>query len=73
MAWSEAPGKYIAEDYLIWPQWEWVCLIFQRLDAPERWNDWRAPSQKQRGEEMEKILERGDKGQHLGCEKITNT
>jgi len=31
---TKAPGTYIAEDCLALPQWERLCLILQRLDAP---------------------------------------
>jgi hypothetical protein len=34
MGQSKAPGTYIAEFCLVGPQWEKVCLIFQRLEAP---------------------------------------
>ena len=29
-----SPGTYVAEDCLVWPQWERMCLILERLDAP---------------------------------------
>ena len=28
------PPPYVVEDYLVWPQWERMCLIPQSLDAP---------------------------------------
>jgi len=33
-----APAAYIAEDCLIWYQWEWRCFILRRLDAAEKGN-----------------------------------
>jgi hypothetical protein len=30
MSWSEAPNTYIAEDCLVWPQWEKTCLTLER-------------------------------------------
>jgi len=47
-----APTTYVAEDGLLWPQWEGMCLVLWRLDAPEkgdatgvRWEwVWGAPS-----------------------------
>jgi hypothetical protein len=32
--WSEAPDTHIAEQRLVSPQWEEICLILQRLEAP---------------------------------------
>jgi hypothetical protein len=32
------PGTYVAEDYLLCPQWEKMCLIPKRLDAPGKGN-----------------------------------
>ena len=29
-----APGTYIAENWLVLSQWERICLILQRLEAP---------------------------------------
>jgi hypothetical protein len=31
-----APTKYVAEDDLIWHQWEGKLLVLWRLDAPEK-------------------------------------
>ena len=31
-----APATYIAEDCLIWYQWEGKCLVLWRLDALEK-------------------------------------
>ena len=30
------PATYVAQDYLIWHQWEGMNLIVWRLDAPEK-------------------------------------
>jgi hypothetical protein len=32
--WSQAPGTYIAEDYLIRPQFDKIFLSLKRLEAP---------------------------------------
>lgn len=32
--WSEAPDTHIAEQRLVLPQWEEICLILQRFEAP---------------------------------------
>lgn len=29
-----APGTRVAKDCLVWPQWERVCLVLWKLDAP---------------------------------------
>jgi hypothetical protein len=34
MGWAEAPGTYIAEVCLVWPQWEKMCLTLERVEAP---------------------------------------
>jgi hypothetical protein len=34
IGWSKAPATYIAEVSLVWPQWEKMRLILQRLEAP---------------------------------------
>jgi hypothetical protein len=34
MGWSVAPGTYVAEDSLVWPQWKRMCLILWKLGAP---------------------------------------
>ena len=31
MGWLGVPGTYIAEYCLLWPQWQKMCLIFERL------------------------------------------
>jgi hypothetical protein len=36
MAWFKVPGTYIAEVCLVWPQWEKMCLILERLEAPKK-------------------------------------
>ena len=54
------PGTGVAEDCLVWPQWERMGLILKRLDAPGKGDaggvevgmGGRTPSQKQRGGEM---------------------
>jgi hypothetical protein len=30
------PDTYVAEEYLIWHQWEGMYLVLWRLDAPEK-------------------------------------
>jgi len=30
------PDIYVAEDCLVWPQWEGMHLVLWRLDAPEK-------------------------------------
>ena len=35
---SEAPSTYVAEDHLVWPQWERMGLILQKLHEPG-WED----------------------------------
>jgi hypothetical protein len=41
VGWSEVPdGTYTAEDCLVWPQWEKMCLILERLEAPRKGGDW---------------------------------
>ena len=51
MGWSEAPGTYAPEVYLVWPQWEKICLI-ERLEVlgkgEARWGVG-APLQRQQG------------------------
>jgi hypothetical protein len=32
------PATYVAEDCLIWPQWEGMCLFLFRLEAPGKEN-----------------------------------
>jgi hypothetical protein len=38
------PLVHIAEDCLVWPQWEKMCLILERLEGPgkedKRWEGW---------------------------------
>jgi hypothetical protein len=72
-----APAAHVAEDGLIWPQWEGRHLVLWRLEAPEKgdargvgqeWEDgWRSTllETKRRGEG--ESLWRGDweGGQHL--------
>jgi hypothetical protein len=36
MGWSITPGTCIAEDCLVWPQWERICFILWKLDGPEK-------------------------------------
>jgi hypothetical protein len=31
-----APNTYVAENYLVWSQWEGWHLVLCRLDAPEK-------------------------------------
>ena len=39
-SWSEAPSTYIAEDCLVYPQWERTCLILEKLEAPGKIDAW---------------------------------
>ena len=48
MGWPDAPGTYVAEDSLVWPQWERICLIMQELDAPGKIDMGGGDSQTQR-------------------------
>jgi hypothetical protein len=64
---SVAPGTNIAEVCLVRLQWEKICLILNRLEAPGKgeacWG--RSPSQRQQGEEMGTVEagpERGNNG-----------
>ena len=34
MGWLVSPGTCVAEDCLVWPQWERMGLILWKLDAP---------------------------------------
>ena len=34
ISWSITPSIYVAENCLVWPQWEKMCLILKRLYAP---------------------------------------
>ena len=52
--WSKAAGKYIAEVYLIWPQWEKVRLIPERLEAPGKGEVWWGREHPLRGKGEEK-------------------
>jgi hypothetical protein len=36
MGWSVAPARHLAEDSLIWPQWEGMFLVLWRIDAQEK-------------------------------------
>jgi hypothetical protein len=36
MSWYEATGTFIAEDCLVWLQWEKMCLILKKLEAPRK-------------------------------------
>ena len=40
MGWSKAPGTSIAQDSLVWPQWEKMHLILERLEAPRKGVAW---------------------------------
>ena len=51
-----APATYIAEDCLIWYQWEGKCLVLWRLDALEK-GDARGVKQEWVGEWGSTILE----------------
>jgi hypothetical protein len=35
-----ALGTYTAEDCLVWPQWERMCLILWRFDTPGKRDAW---------------------------------
>jgi len=60
----------VAEGCLVWPQWERMCIILQRLDAPGLGVPGGAPFQKQREGLKEGFCEGGPGGQHLGCKYI---
>jgi hypothetical protein len=76
-----APGTHVAEDCLIWPQWEGMCLVLWRLDAPEKgdargmrleWvGGWVSTLLEAKGREMGGG-QRGDLvgRQHLKCKQI---
>jgi hypothetical protein len=50
MGWSEAASTYIAEVCMVWPQWEKMYLILERLEVPGKGEAWMgAPSQRQGG------------------------
>jgi hypothetical protein len=34
MGWSKVPGTCIAEGCLVWPQWEKMHLVLEKLEAP---------------------------------------
>ena len=38
--WYETPDTYKAEDCLVWPQWEKMCLTLERLQAPGSGEVW---------------------------------
>ena len=38
MGWTRAPGTYIVEVSQVWSQWEKMCLILERLEAPGKGN-----------------------------------
>jgi hypothetical protein len=72
-SWSQTLGTYAAEGCLVWPQWERMCLILQRLDIPGKWDMWEGnPSEVKGSGDSRKSPVRGDqKGrQHLGCKYI---
>jgi hypothetical protein len=64
MGWFMAPGTCVAEDCLVWPPWERICLILWELDAPGKtdagggelgvcvWTGGGAPSQRRGGRGM---------------------
>jgi hypothetical protein len=56
LGWSMAPTIYIAEDSLIWHQWEGRRLVLWRLDAPEK-GDARGVMWEQVGEWVSTLLE----------------
>jgi hypothetical protein len=37
---STPTNTYIVEDFLVWPQWEKMCLILQRFEALGRGKAW---------------------------------
>jgi hypothetical protein len=39
-SWSEVPGTHVAEICLVWPQWETMYVIFERLEAPVKEKIW---------------------------------
>ena len=67
MSWPKASDTSIAEDYLVWSQWEKMSLILERLEAPVVWG---ASFRRQGDEEWdEELLEWGPRwrGQRLYC------
>ena len=60
MGWLVSPGTCVAEDCLVWPQWERMGLILWKLDAPgKRDGD---GSEVEVGEQVEELLLRGGRG-----------
>jgi hypothetical protein len=39
MNWFMAQGTCVAEDCLVWPEWERMYFILWKLDAPRKRND----------------------------------
>jgi hypothetical protein len=56
----------VAEDFLIWPQWEKIHLILERLEAPGKGEDWwgmgKHPLGSKGEEEWDEELWEGGKG-----------
>ena len=71
---SKAPSTYIAEDFLVWPKWEMMNLILQRLKVPGKRDLLRGSTLSEAsGEEEwdEELWEGGlGRGQQLGCKYI---
>ena len=40
MVWSEGPSTYIAEHCLVWPLWEKMHLILERLETSRKVDTW---------------------------------
>jgi hypothetical protein len=38
--WSKAPDTYIAENCVVWPQWEKIHPILERFEAPRKRDAW---------------------------------
>jgi hypothetical protein len=55
MGWCEDPSTYVAEDCLVWTQWERMCLILPKLDAPRR-------EDSGEGAALSEVKGRGDRG-----------
>jgi hypothetical protein len=66
---TQALGPYAAEGCLVWPQWERVCLILQRLDASGLGDTPGGSAfSEEKGLMGEELSEGGLRGgQHLGC------
>jgi hypothetical protein len=71
MNWFMAQGTCVAEDCLVWPEWERMYFILWKLDAPRKRNDGggggkvgEVPSQ--RWKEGNRVKNSGSGDQELG-------